>query len=571
MDSNLQIKSNPGCKELLLKKLSYAVTTSIISQIILLSVYLFAVNFSVSYPLQWLTLTCATLTSISTWLYVIPFLSIIFAQSMICAKDYVFKSPYSTSRIQKFLSVVSLRNVLLFGLHVFSGGLITWLYLSLAGGQYSSLFTLYNQDHYSLNIDSFYLISCGLWTGFYFFSRIYRVEKRILFSVIHQPKLLQFKTELIPLIQDSIRTAFWPTTYFFIIYFFWGETMENYISSTFKLHKPNASFSYITILFSWFFSTLYIFIMNLMRFFFELFLTEPIDFPILSVNKDDLTLTYGISVNTIPVIQHLASFDLFLLARNSIEKRKTLFTLSQPGNHPHNWNNLVTNILNIISNFTGAINLSANSILTPESNKKVDAASTAQFPIHKNYFYNMRNLNTGNLQVPLDVINVTQNKSLPFSSPVHSFMDKTIQKMNAFTAAVKARFGINYLFGRLPLRNIQCCLEDGQIIIWITQGLSNLAVASLKEDTFGIAHKDLPIILSTLVELKLSMEKLNRIPAFTRKAHTAEDFKIKMKAGINSAVKRSLYNICKHFGPYVHDIPIKKDLLQYLQPYFLES
>lgn len=571
MEPNLQLKPSPGCKELLLKKLSYAVIASIVSQLAIIFVYLLVINFSLLHPLDWFVITSKTFTSVSTWLYVVPFLSIIFAQSVICAKDYVFRSSYNVSRIQKILSTISLRNALLFGLHVFSGGLLIWLYLSLAGGQYSSVFSIDKQDRYQLNRHTFYLISCGFWIGLYYFMRIYTFEKRILFPVIHQPKLLQFKSGLIPLVQNSYKGAIWPVIYFMVIYFFLGKAMENYINEMFQLHKPDHSLSYFTFFLSWFFSTIYLLVMNLMRFFFELFLTEPIDFPILSITNNDLTLLNGLAVGNMPIVQHLACFDLFNFSRNSPEKRKVLFTLSQPGNHPHNWNNLISNILQIITTFTETINLSVNAILNPESDKKIEAPLESQQPVIQIYAYkNMRTLSVLKPEIPLNLISVTQNKVIPFTSPVNVFMDTIIHKFKALITMLKAKFGINYLFGRLPVKNIQCCLEDGQIIIWIIQGISNLTIASLNEDNYGIAHKDMPTILSALVELKLSMEKLNRIPTFTKKTQIVDDFNIKMKTGINSAVKRSLYNICKHFRPYINDIPIKKDVLQYLQPYFLE-
>lgn len=572
MDPNLQIKSSPGCKELLLKKLSYAVTTSVLSQILILTVFIFGVNFTLLHPCEWLSLTWITLTSFSTWIFAVPFLSVIFAQCIICAKDYVLKSPYDTSRIQRIMSALSMRNIVLLGLHMFSGGLLTWLYVSLARENYGSVFVECEKNT-CLNINSFYLILCGLWSGLYFFVCIYKVEKRILFPVIQQPKLLHFKSRLMPLIKDSLKMAFWPVLYYIILYGFVGNVIQNYVSNMLNTHISDISFSYVTILFSWVYSTIYIFIMNLMHFFFELYLTEPINFPIVNTNKDDLTLSDALCINNIPVVQHLASFDLFNLSRNSMEKRKILFMLSQPGNHPHNWNNLITNSLRLITDYTDRINAATNSILNPDTDKKTDAPviNTPLQPLPNNYLYNIRNLGLQNLEIPLDVVNVTHSKNPPFFSPIRSCMDFIIGKINVLIVGLKAKFGKNYLFQRLPLKDLHRCLEDGQIIIWVTQGISNMTIASLKEDSFGIVQKDLPIILSVLVELKQSIEKLNRIPAFTRKTHILENFSIKMKAGINSAVKRSLYNMCKHFGPYINDIPLKKEILQHLQLYIIEN
>lgn len=121
------------------------------------------------------------------------------------------------------------------------------------------------------------------------------------------------------------------------------------------------------------------------------------------------------------------------------------------------------------------------------------------------------------------------------------------------------------ILGELPQANIQKCLGNGHIIIWSTQGITDLACASLTEDQYGIVQKDLPGIIATLVQLKQSLDKLNKIPALSKKVAGYDDFNFKMKGAVTMAVKRSLFNINKTFGKFLSDLPLNREVVMYLQ------
>ncbi|RZC36408.1 Ndc1 Nup domain containing protein [Asbolus verrucosus] len=163
----------------------------------------------------------------------------------------------------------------------------------------------------------------------------------------------------------------------------------------------------------------------------------------------------------------------------------------------------------------------------------------------------------------VDVVNVTHTISsgATFES-LKKNIDETVNKVVGF---LKIFLGINFLFGELPQVNIQKCLGNGQLIVWASQGIAELASASLSEDKYGIVQKDLPVIITTLVQLKQSLDKLNKVPALTRKVAALDDFNYKMKNAVTAAVKHSLFNICLNFGEYFNDFPLSKDVLQYLQ------
>lgn len=145
------------------------------------------------------------------------------------------------------------------------------------------------------------------------------------------------------------------------------------------------------------------------------------------------------------------------------------------------------------------------------------------------------------------------------------------KKIDGFILTLKEKLGINFMFRELPEANIQKCLGDGQVIVWLVQALSCLCSSSLTEDRYGIAQKDLPVIISALVELKMSMEKLNKLPALNRRGHASNDFNCQMKYGIMNALKRSIYNIVNNFGPYLKDLNLRHDVVLQLQSFAVKN
>ena len=54
-----------------------------------------------------------------------------------------------------------------------------------------------------------------------------------------------------------------------------------------------------------------------------------------------------------PLLRHLAFDDLVRLSADSKERREDLFSLSQPGGHPRNWDGVSSAALKVPSDATG--------------------------------------------------------------------------------------------------------------------------------------------------------------------------------------------------------------------------
>ncbi|XP_017769456.1 PREDICTED: nucleoporin NDC1-like [Nicrophorus vespilloides] len=540
MQPNLVNTSSIHYKNILLRKLSCAVISSVLSQFIILILYIFCLQLNIFSPLDAVYNVFNTFATFTTWLYIVPFSIIIFAQSLICAKDYIVHTKYCSTRFQKAKQMFSVHNLFLLVLHVIVGFVCVWLFSAFRSKDEDDTC---NGKLNCMSQNSFYFYLLGAWTGCYYFLSIYTSEKKIMFPVAQQKKWLQFKANFTQILKTSNNSAMYPIIYFVIFYFFLGKKMEMAFSSTLMISIEKTEGNMYIYMFTWVFGTMIFFYLNLMTFFYEMFLTEPLHFNIVPMNPEDFTLGDGISAN-VPIVQHLACYDLFVVSGLRKERREVLFTLSQPGGHPHNWNNLIEKLLKILRDYTELLNKSTSSILVPK-NQHVNEHMLHNKTIN---FEKLRNMAQPS---EFTVQNVTvENKMENFREYVHKKMD-----------ILKEKLGINFIFGELPEASIQKCLGDGQVIMWITQSLSSLSVASLKEDKYGIVLKDLPVIISCLVELKQSMEKLNRVPALNRKGPGMDDFNYRMKLGVTSAVRRSLYNICFHFGPYLKDLNLKKEIL----------
>lgn len=560
------------CKQILLKKLTYAVVSSVFSQIFILILFLFTVNFSLIHPNDWIKSTLSVVISINTWLFLIPFSCIIFCQSVICAKDYVLQSQSYMTRFQKVFEIVSMRNFVLLVLHVVVGGLHTWLYLFLSG--------LYDDASYDCKNEScvrrqhVFLIASGLFVGLYFFVRVYIKDKKLDFPVIQQRKWLQLKGNIVPLLSKARRRSVWPVLYFGVLYYVWGQIFCEAVSTGLRFEVSQDTVGFLSYFYAYLLGMIYFFNMNLMRFLFNLFLTEPIEFP-LEKNEQVLTLQEAITSGNLPLVQHLACLDLFLLSFWSENRRQVLFSLSHPGCHPYNWNNLIENVLKLFGEYVQLLNKSVDLIAPIIQKPKPKDESVVvkntpliaiQSPIKSPGKYpSLRNMSL-RLNEPSQIISYNETIPAPAipTQPQKTVANKIKNQLNIFATKLKKQLGYNYLFDELPEANLQKCLNYGQIIMWTSQGIAELATASYHEDKFGVVQNQLPMLLTSLTQLKMAMERLNMVPALGRR-YGQNNYNYKLKLAILNAVKRSLVNVSKTFGEFFGEMKLSKEVQQQLQ------
>ncbi|KAJ9587601.1 hypothetical protein L9F63_018983 [Diploptera punctata] len=317
--------------------------------------------------------------------------------------------------------------------------------------------------------------------------------------------------------------------------------------------------------------------MNTLKLFFQVHLTERIVFPITANfgNSNSLVLHQALALTDLPVIQYLGFFDLKNLAEKNQSRREELFTLSQPGGHPYNWNAIVIECLKLVKTFTEDLN-KANSDVQPamESKKEYFPMSNIATSPNTLNMSGMRNLrlrspaspNASILQTP-NMLHA-QSGNVNIQAPREPLIKILRLHWAQFIDLLCKKPVICFIFGEIPDAKVRYHLAQAQPVIWAVQGLARLSAASFKEDSYGVVQKDLPEIITALLQLKLALDKLQKIGNY-KKSQKMDDFELKMKSALRSAVKRSLYCICIEFGDYVKELKLSKDVHQQLQPYLL--
>ncbi|XP_011704582.1 PREDICTED: nucleoporin NDC1 [Wasmannia auropunctata] len=560
-----------SCRELLIQRMTLAVVTSVTLQLFLVCCRVLLANLSVDYA-RWLEETWITVISPWMWAYLIVLAMVTILQSYFYSKSYLHPPPYYRSRFAKLCMTLRIPNLFLRAFYVVIGGVLVWLHLSLRRGSYSSS-TADCSIVYGTCLEEYYfLLFSGLWSGLYFPIKTgHSAEKYFQFPIIPQSKFFQLRQRIYTMLPTLMISSMWSTLYYMAIYYFMGSYCREALLPLIPMQmevKPLDTVSRLLnlslILQLWLYQFVFILITSNTYTLFDIYLTEwtPFKFGLSGAytpDSSEITLIDVLSMDKVPIMQHLGYLDLVTLAQKEKMRRGLLFTLSQPGGHPYNWNCVVQKSTNLLKKFSSDLNAI--------SSKSQDQALcyttlTARVPAvpQSKYVYHMRKLVPDAAPVLIAEADV---KEAPYSG---TFIQKFIkQKKEAFVAFLFSKPLINYIFGEQDDNKIRHALHNGQLVIWAAEAISSLAVFSLNEDSYGIVQKDVPTIINTLLSVKQALDKLQKSAVLARKMQADDKLIREIFTSLRSAVKRSLYRIVTNFEPYINDLSLELPIIEQLQ------
>ncbi|KAM7046250.1 nucleoporin NDC1 [Acridotheres tristis] len=209
----------------------------------------------------------------------------------------------------------------------------------------------------------FFLLS-GAFLG-YSYSLFYLINNMnyLPFPIIQQYKYLRFRRSLPLLIKHSCVESLYFVRNFCVTYYFFGYIPKVWICTTMDLHidsklHPLDTLSGLLDL-SLFYHTWLSGVFLLMTWYiawllFKIYATESHHFPIQPTfaQETDQCLPKILNSNPPLLIKFLALQDLMLLSQYSPVRRQEVFSLSQPGGHPHNWTAISRECLSLLSDLT---------------------------------------------------------------------------------------------------------------------------------------------------------------------------------------------------------------------------
>ncbi|XP_071508200.1 nucleoporin NDC1-like [Diadema antillarum] len=328
------------------------------------SLYVLLTHLDLLHPFRWILgclLSCFSLSGIAYITFIVFCAAIV---SILNAFSYSLIPQIHRNRLSIILSVTRPGRLLHAIGHTLLGGLIGWACCKLIGGRYAALsIECKNQaGALCLNDHHLFLVLFAAYLGVvYSVSHFLHRSNLLTFSIIQQMKFFQVKSNLLPSLASNALGSLRLCAYFYLTFYFLGCLLKSWLLTNLRLYELPTPVDSIRGLLdirlfwqAWLLGTLLTHSWKSALYLFKVFNTEVFEFPIeaaFNMNQE-MTLHRALGQRGIPLVQHLAYQDLSLLAEHSPARRKQIFSLSQPGGHPHNWNRISTECLDLLASLT---------------------------------------------------------------------------------------------------------------------------------------------------------------------------------------------------------------------------
>ncbi|XP_026709616.1 nucleoporin NDC1 [Athene cunicularia] len=292
--------------------------------------------------------------------------------SIFNAEFYAVVPSIPCSRLALIGKIIHPRQVIHSVVHAIMGMLVAWCTAVMTKGKFQflavSCTTSESLDdalpQMCLNEYHLFFLLSGAFMG-YSYSLLYLINNMnyLPFPVIQQYKYLRFRRSLLLLIKHSCVESLYFVRNFCVAYYFFGYIPKVWISTTMNLHLDSElhpldsltglldiSLFYhawlcgVFLLITWYIAWLL----------FKIHATETHHFPVQPTfaEETDQCLPKILNSNPPLIIKFLALQDLMLLSQYSPVRRQEVFSLSQPGGHPHNWTAISRECLSLLSDLT---------------------------------------------------------------------------------------------------------------------------------------------------------------------------------------------------------------------------
>lgn len=559
-----------GCREWLMRRMLAAVVSGVALQFSILCCVLVFANLSTDYA-RWLGATWTSVASLRMLAYLVVLGAACTLQCLVLSKSYLRVPSYYKSRFVKLCATVTTAQTLLVGASYVAVGVVSvWLHLLLLGGRYGSLTADCDRAFGQCLVEEHYfLLLGGAWGGLYSLVRT-SGDRYIPFPVVARSKLSRSRRTICAELPNLVVSSVWSTLYYAIAYYLLGSYCRTALLSLLSLQteaRPLGLSSLNLLSRLSLHQFLLVSTINGACLFFEIHSTEWIRFELDSNHgsQGELSLIDALSMRKIPIIQHLAYLDLVTLAQKQRDRRRILFTLSQPGGHPYSWNCVVQRCTHLLEKFSSDLNdILARPQHEPLRSHGAKIFTAAPPSLRKSYAHHMRKL-AADAAAPTSFETDDARQAAATDCGSWSIQKFVKLKRDALVTHLLSKPLVNYIFAEQDENRVRYVLLGSQRVIWAAEAISSLSVFSLTEDSYGIVHKDVPNVIGVLLSVKQALDKLQKSTALSRKMQTDDKLAKEILTSLRSAIKRSLYRIIINFRPYMDDLilePIKVEQLQ---------
>ncbi|XP_061200768.1 nucleoporin NDC1 isoform X2 [Neopsephotus bourkii] len=325
------------------------------------------------HPVRWISNSFNDLYSSYIIFCILLMSVVILVVSIFNAEFYAVVPSIPCSRIALIGKIVHPQQVIHSVVHAVMGMLVAWCAAVMTKGKFQFLAVPCMPSEslddaappqMCLNEYHLFFLLSGAFMG-YSYSLLYLINNMnyLPFPIIQQYKYLRFRRSLPLLIRHSCAESLYFVRNFCATYYFFGYIPKIWISTTMdlqidsKLHPLDTLTGLLDISLvyhTWLCGVFLLITWYIAWLLFKIYATETHHFPVQPTfaEETDQCLPKILNSNPPLFIKFLALQDLMLLSQYSPIRRQEVFSLSQPGGHPHNWAAISRECLNLLSDLT---------------------------------------------------------------------------------------------------------------------------------------------------------------------------------------------------------------------------
>ncbi|NWR52810.1 NDC1 protein, partial [Regulus satrapa] len=353
-------------------RVAAAVTWSVLLLPICTAAFIVLSGLDPFHPVRWISNSFNDLYTSYVIFCIFLMSVVIIVISIFNVEFYAVVPSIPCSRLELIGKIIHPQQVIHSFVHAIMGMLVAWCATVMTKGRFQFLAVSCTPSEsledavpqMCLNEYHLFFLLSGAFLG-YSYSLFYLINNMnyLPFPIIQQYKYLRFRRSLPLLIKHSCVESLYFVRNFCVTYYFFGYIPKVWICTTMDLHTDSKLHPLDTLSglldLSLFYHTWLSGVFLLMTWYiawllFKIYATESHHFPIQPTfaQETDQCLPKILNSNPPLLIKFLALQDLMLLSQYSPVRRQEVFSLSQPGGHPHNWAAISRECLSLLSDLT---------------------------------------------------------------------------------------------------------------------------------------------------------------------------------------------------------------------------
>nr|XP_046263568.1 nucleoporin NDC1 isoform X2 [Scatophagus argus] len=357
------------------------------------AVFVILSRFRLLHPIQTISECMSHLMSASAIFSLILLCGVILTVGFLNLEYYTVIPTVACSKIALLGQLLHPRQFVNSLVYCIMGIIVSWCCAITIGGRYETLgYSCPQTDGDStprmcLNEYHLILLLAGVFVGFsHSLLGVIHNMNYVPFHTVQQYKYLRFKGSLPMVVKCSATQALYTVRNYIVVYFFLGHIPKAWICKTLNLHINSsvhpldsiAGLLDLSLLYHlWISASFLLFTWHVTLLLFRLFVTEVYSFPVQPSFTEDTNqcLPKVLTENQPVIMKFLALQDLALLSQHSPSRRCEVFSLSQPGGHPHNWNAISKECLSLLADLTQRLVVYHDTVATNGRAKSLSTGS----------------------------------------------------------------------------------------------------------------------------------------------------------------------------------------------------